>query len=121
MMAAVWYKTCPPAPPNRRTTPLRRSLLISLVLLGAVAPTAGAAEYRPLPIEVISNRADLISAGDALVAIKPRPRRVNHERIRVRLNGEDITDTFAMRPNGRFEGLVTGLTVGRSEEHTSEL
>ena len=85
-----------------------------MLTLGATVPTAGAAEHRPLPIEVISNRADLISSGDALVAIKPRPRGVNHERIHVTLNGEDVTDSFALRENGRFEGLVSGLQLGRN-------
>ena len=62
-------------------------------------------------ISVVSNRADLISGGDALVSVdliaSPRA-------VRVELNGDDITDTFAVRPNGRFEGLVTGLVEGKN-------
>ncbi len=97
-----------------QTIALSRRLLIPLALLLAVPASADAAQHRPLPIEVVSNRADLVSAGDVLVAIKPRPRGVNHERIRVALNDEDVTDAFAMRPNDRFEGLVTGLELGRN-------
>ena len=62
-------------------------------------------------ISVVSNRADLISGGDALVSVdllaSPRA-------IRVELNGKDITSAFAVRANGRFEGLVTGLEEGKN-------
>ena len=30
------------------------------------------------------------------------------------MNDDDVTDAFAMRPNDRFEGLVTGLELGRN-------
>src|SRR5204863_197868 len=59
-------------------------------------------------LDVLSNRADLISAGDALVAISYGDA-VNPADIRVELGGSDITSAFAVRENGRFEGLVTGL------------
>jgi len=63
-------------------------------------------------ISVVSNRADLISGGDALVSVdlldtSPRA-------IRVELNGTNITSAFAVRPNGRYEGLVTGLEEGKN-------
>ena len=62
-------------------------------------------------ISVVSNRADLISGGDALVSVdllaSPRA-------IRVELNGKDITSAFAVRANGRFEGLVTNLEEGKN-------
>jgi hypothetical protein len=62
-------------------------------------------------ISVVSNRADLISGGDALVSVdllaSPRA-------IRVELNGTNITGAFAVRPNGRYEGLVTGLEEGKN-------
>ena len=32
--------------------------------------------------------------------------------MRVDVDGVDVTGAFALRPNGRFEGLVTGLKVG---------
>ena len=34
--------------------------------------------------------------------------------MKVTLNGTDITNAFAVRENGRYEGLVTGLTVGEN-------
>jgi hypothetical protein len=63
-------------------------------------------------IEVMSNRADLISGGDALVSVdllgtSPRA-------VMVELNGKDVKSSFAVRSNGRFEGLVTGLDEGKN-------
>ena len=63
-------------------------------------------------ILVLSNRADLISGGDALVEIKlpaGRQSRVRQDRSR---RGAASTARFAVRPNGRYHGLVTGLTNG---------
>jgi hypothetical protein len=62
-------------------------------------------------IEVLSNRADLISAGDALVAVD-LPDGVDPAQVRVTAGDRDVTDQFAVRENGRFEGLVTGLAEG---------
>ena len=59
-------------------------------------------------LEVVSNRADLISGGDALVSAQVSGP------VSVDLDGVDVTGSFAARPNGRFEGLVTGLKVGRN-------
>ena len=81
-----------------------------LVFLGSGASVASARVQTPL-IHVLSNRADLMSAGDALVSIELSPR-VNPNSVRVYLNGHNITTDFAVRPNGRFEGLVTGLVDG---------
>jgi hypothetical protein len=87
--------------------------MVVLVALG-VSHSAAAATSVKQPgvgdITVVSNRADLISGGDALVSIDL----LGHspETVRVKLNGEIITSTFAVRPNGRFEGLVTGLQEG---------
>ncbi|WP_328996155.1 DUF6351 family protein [Kribbella sp. NBC_01245] len=35
-------------------------------------------------------------------------------KVRVGVDGRDITAAFAVRPDGRFAGLVTGLRVGAS-------
>jgi hypothetical protein len=79
-----------------------------IVLLGAPAAASAAPA---LNIDVISNRADLISAGDALVAIDV-PDGVQPQSVVVMEDGRDVTQAFAQRANGRFEGLVTGLDVG---------
>lgn len=62
-------------------------------------------------IKVLSNRADLVSGGDALVEIIWGG--AAHSNVtRVELNGVDVKSAFATRPNGRYMGLVTGLKDG---------
>src|SRR4051794_15475658 len=86
-------------------------LLVAALLL-AVAVAAAHAAGRP-SIHVLSNRADMVSAGNALVAIGlPRGAKPSH--VRVRVGKRNVTRRFATRRNGHFEGLVTGLRVGRN-------
>jgi hypothetical protein len=63
-------------------------------------------------IIVLSNRADLVSGGDALVQINLPPFVDPARGVKVALNGALINNMFAVRPNGRYEGLVTGLNNG---------
>jgi hypothetical protein len=84
-----------------------RTLVAALTAL-LIAPASASAA---LDIDVVSNRADLISAGDALVAIDG----ADPSTITVTEDGRDVTNAFAVRANGRFEGLVTGLDVGANE------
>src|ERR1041384_2728065 len=86
------------------------SVLVALLLLTAAVPLALAAPG-DIVINVVSNRADLISGGDALVEIVPPPD-VNVADVRVSLNGVDVTSAFAVRENGRFMGLIVDLVVG---------
>ncbi len=62
-------------------------------------------------ILVLSNRADLISGGNALVEIK-WPAGANLATATVTLNGTPITSAFAVRANSRYLGLVEGLKDG---------
>ncbi|MGI9018506.1 MAG: DUF6351 family protein [Euzebya sp.] len=62
-------------------------------------------------IRVLSNRADLISGGDALVQIV-LPDGVDPAAMAVDADGRDISGDFATRPDGRYLGLVTGLVEG---------
>src|SRR4051794_23374799 len=64
------------------------------------AGTATAQEIRTL-----SNRADLISGGDALVEVSPAGATVD-------VDGRDVTSAFAVREDGRYEGVLTGLRDG---------
>src|SRR5690348_9527254 len=68
----------------------------------------------PIEIKTLSNRADLISGGDAYVElVLPKPEFATA--LRVELNGRNIRDTFAFRGNtGRMLGVVTGLADGRN-------
>jgi Tannase-like family of unknown function (DUF6351) len=97
----------------------RRALLLAAVALGLLsAPAAGEAASRAkggLPeILVLSNRADLVSGGDALVEVV-LPARIDPDTVRVSVDGTDMTSAFAVRPNGRYEGVVTGLAVGPND------
>jgi hypothetical protein len=82
-------------------------LVVGLLLCSAAPATAGTPN---LGIEVLSNRADVVSAGDVLVAVKYSG--VNLNKVRVFDDSRDVTSAFAIRANGRFEGLVTGLSLG---------
>lgn len=67
-----------------------------------------------LRIDVLSNRADLVSGGDALVQVE-LPAGLSPGGVRVELNGHDVTASFAIRSDGRFLGVVTGLEVGPND------
>ncbi|PYM17782.1 MAG: hypothetical protein DMD81_07880 [Candidatus Rokuibacteriota bacterium] len=84
--------------------------LCALLSVPAIAASVQAAAT-PLQIKVLSNRADLISAGDALVEIVLAPG-VLPSAVQVDVDGRDVTRAFALRSNGRFMGIVEGLTVG---------
>jgi len=97
---------------------LRRAAFLAVTLVGLVfVPLAGSAHQGkggPAEILVLSNRADLISGGDALVQIN-LPDKVAPSSVHVTLNGTDVTSAFAVRANGEYQGLVTGLAVGDNE------
>ena len=93
-------------------------LHIPLVLLiaAAASPLAAAAhdDDDDLEIVTLSNRADLISGGDALVEVRV-PRHTSLSRMKVKLNGHDITSSFTANTSARtLRGLVTGLLEGRN-------
>ncbi len=71
-----------------------------------------AATAAPPEILVLSNRADLVSGGDALVEIRV-PTWVNLAKgVKVDVDGVNVNGAFAVRADGRYYGLVTGLKVG---------
>jgi hypothetical protein len=66
----------------------------------------------PVPqIKTLSNRADMISGGDALVEIV-LPDGAQPDALHVTLGGKDISASFAKRANGRVIGLVDGMAEG---------
>jgi hypothetical protein len=98
----------------RRLAPV----LVAVALALPMAPLTAEAKLpkdasRQVTIEVLSNRADLVSGGDALVAVDLPPQ-VEARKARVYVDGRDVTGQFAIRPDGRFEGLLTGLQVGEN-------
>ncbi len=64
-------------------------------------------------IRVLSTRADLVSGGEALTQIV-LPRGANPARVRITVGHRNVAGQFALRANGKFEGLLTGLAVGRN-------
>jgi len=90
----------------------RLGWLSSLILVVIAAPTLPSSARpgieQPLRIEVLSNRADLVSGDSALVAVTAP----STTSLRVRLNGRDVTGEFTERPDGRFAALLGGLRIG---------
>lgn len=74
------------------------------------APPSVSTRAAPV-IEVLSNRADLISGGDALVEVRMADTTAVND-FSVTLNGADVSEVFALRDNGRVMGLVEGLALG---------
>src|SRR4051812_49904054 len=67
----------------------------------------------PIQIRTLSNRADLISGGDAYVEIVlPKPQFATA--LRIDVDGRDVRDAFAFRGNGRMLGVITGLANGEN-------
>lgn len=98
------------------------SALVAVALAaGAVGVASATSTPRPqripardlVQIRVLSGRADLVSAGEALTQIV-LPRGARPSQVRVTLGRQNVTSLFAVRPNGKFEGLLTGLAVGRN-------
>jgi len=93
----------------------------ALAVLGISIPVAVGGSVAALParaatdavIHVLSTRADLISGGEALVSLTVDGKAAHAASIL--LNGHDISKQFALRRNGQYEGLVTGLAVGRND------
>jgi hypothetical protein len=65
----------------------------------------------PLSIRTLSNRADLISDGDALVEVQSPPG-LARDGLTIKLNGTDVTSAFVDEGGGRYVGRVTGLANG---------
>lgn len=86
-------------------------LAVATLLAAGLALPAESAPAEPPRISVLGNRADLVSGGDALVDIE-LPGGIDVRRLRVSVGDRDVTDAFARRPNGRVQGLLTGLAVG---------
>lgn len=81
------------------------ALVCSMAFVGAGQAAAAA----PIRIEVVSNRADLISGGDALVRVTPQP---GAGAVRMDVDGREVTAAFRAQPDGSLLGLVEGLAMG---------
>src|SRR5436190_16279122 len=87
----------------------------ALLACFAVAASAKDAASGQLEIVTLSNRADLISGGDALVEVRV-PRSVAPSQVRLSLNGHDVTAMFRVDPTARvMRGVLTGMVPGRND------
>jgi hypothetical protein len=97
----------------------KAALRVLIVALAALAPALGSQaavarsldRHQDVRITVLSGRADLVSGGSALIAISPA---WAAGRPQVRVDGRDVTADFGVRADGRLEGLVDGLRLGRN-------
>ena len=85
--------------------------LAALSVAGAVLPFLPQADASnpSVGISVLSGRADLVSGGDALLAVTGVS---SPSGLRVEVAGRDQSRAFGVGPGGRVEGLVTGLALG---------
>ncbi|MEY1662479.1 DUF6351 family protein [Isoalcanivorax beigongshangi] len=67
-------------------------------------------------IEVLSNRADLISGGDALIRVQTADADAL-QGATLRINGKDAGAMLAAQEDGALVGLVSGLTLGENTLH----
>ena len=114
---------------NSLAQPMRVAALCVTVLVvagcggGAATSDATGASVAPMKtdpppfnfeIRTLSNRADLLSDGDALVEVQV-PKTVPMKKVTLTLNGTDVTGTFVADENkGTLRGVVTGMAVGEN-------
>jgi uncharacterized tannase-like protein DUF6351 len=82
------------------------------VVLAAVAAAPADARVPAPRIKVLSNRADLVSGGDAFVRVT-LPRGVRASRLRLRAGRRHVTRVLHRTGRRRMEGVVRRLRVGR--------
>jgi len=85
------------------------------VTTAAMTLGASGTESRAMPMEILtlSNRADLISGGNALVEVR-LPANANPLSMKVQLNGQDVTASFGAGDKAHRRGLLDHLAVGRN-------
>jgi hypothetical protein len=91
-----------------------RRVLAATAAAGALGGcVSGGKVAAPLEISTLSNRADLISDGNAIVAVR-LPSGSSASSLKVEVNGRDVTSSFVLASGDGRQGLVSGLTVGRN-------
>lgn len=85
--------------------------LVSTVLASCGGDGNVSGDVGPITIRTVSNRADLISGGDALVEVTTTATTASRG-VTMQLNGSDITNAFIDQGGGRFLGVVTGMKTG---------
>lgn len=97
--------------------PLVLGLVSALALSGCFGGSGGSSSSSSSAqidsVRSLSNDPALISGGDVLVEVQLADIDKADDVI-VELNGEDISDAFALRADDRFIGLVVGLDLGEN-------
>lgn len=86
----------------------------SALILAAGLSAPADAEPASITLTTTSNRADLISGDNALVEAVLAPG-TDPAKVHVEVDGRDVTSEFAVRPDGRFAGVVDGLGIGENK------
>lgn len=103
-------KSCSPRAPRHRRLLAPTALICSSILLLA-APAQSAPGQAPR-IEVLSSPAEYVSGGDARIRIT-LPGFVPIDRVRLALDGENVTSKFAPAGDSHvLEGVVDGMSPG---------
>jgi hypothetical protein len=96
-------------------------LFASAALIGPAAADSDEDSRHPdrdshrFEIKTLSNRADLISGGDALIEVSV-PKTVPLHQVTLFLNGRDVTGAFRTDATARvMRGVLTGLVQGQNE------
>ena len=94
-------------------------LLITMALLAALTPAVALAAEPDNTgrgawgIEVVSSPPEFVSGDDARVVVDLPPGQVG--KVRITVDGRDITDAFAPTGQGTMEGVVDGLALGDNQ------
>lgn len=75
---------------------------------GGVTPISG-----KIDIVTLSNRADMISDGDAMVEVT-LPAAASIGDLKVVANDRDVSQVFAARSDGKIKGVISGLVEGKN-------
>ena len=95
-----------------------RGPAVGLLVIGLLAGAAGGAAHAAdggVELTVLSSRPDMVSGGDALLAVAV-PAAASAADVRMAVNGADVTAAFRPDAGGlRLVGLVEGLRPGTNE------
>src|SRR5689334_8337309 len=89
-----------------------RVLVMAACAAALLAAAPADARMAPPKIKVVSNRADLVSGGDAYVRVT-LPRRVKASRLRLTAGRRNVTEVLHKSGARQLDGVVTGLPNGR--------
>ncbi len=101
---------------RERLSLIALGLLVAVLAVLVLGRPEGAFAYKlsrggGLTITALSNRADLVSGGDVLVAIRGAR---SARGLTVKAAGRDQTSAFRRRPDGTAVGLISDLPLGAS-------